>query len=132
MHKEAEQNSNLIKLIAVEKDARNFGFEWPHVDSVLDQALSETEEIRQAIREQEPASRVQEEVGDLLHTAISLCIFLGYDVDKILNLSSEKFLTRMNALKAATRQRGLTNLKGQSTNFMLQLWDEIKQLEKSA
>ncbi len=119
-------NNSLETLIAVETDARNFGFEWQNREMIIDQAISECEEIREAIHKQETDARIQEEIGDLLHTAISLCIFAGYDVDQTLEKISKKFANRMIALKKITKSRGLTNLKGQTMEFMLELWDEVK------
>lgn len=118
--------SSLKKLTAIETDARNYGFEWPNVEMILEQAISEAEEIRSAIAEKESRPRIQEEVGDLLHSVISLCMFLGYDVEQTLEFSAEKFAARMQALKIAAQKRGLNDLKGQSIEFMLQLWSEIK------
>lgn len=125
-------SESLKKLIAIELDARNFGFEWPNVDMILDQALSETAEIRQAIQAQESAERIQEEIGDLLHTAISLCMFLGYNVDQTLEGTTKKFARRMNALKSLVQKHGLQDLNGQNITFMLELWQEVKRLEANS
>lgn len=122
--------SSLKKLIAIENDARNFGFEWESANMILEQSISEAEEVRQAIQQKETPQRIQEEVGDLLHTAISLCIYLGYDIEQTLDYVSNKFGNRMKELKIAAQKRDLNSLKGKSTKFMLELWDEVKQLEK--
>lgn len=121
----------LDQFIALEHEARQFGFDWPHQESILAQAISECTEIREAIQQKESPERIQEEIGDLLHTAISLCIFSGFDVHHTLEILIEKFGNRMASLKEITHQRGLPNLKGQSTEFMLELWDEVKKHEKS-
>lgn len=116
----------LHKLIAIEHDARQFGFDWPDANMIVDQAISECAEIKEAIALQEPSHRIQEEIGDLLHTAISLCVFAGYDVDQTLDNVSAKFSSRMQALKAITQQRGLDNLQGKSIEYMLEIWREAK------
>jgi uncharacterized protein YabN with tetrapyrrole methylase and pyrophosphatase domain len=77
------QNS-LDNLIAVEKAARDFGFDWPDTEMILNQVVSECQEVREALLNKEPDYRIQEEIGDLLHTAISLCLFAGYNVDQTL------------------------------------------------
>ena len=123
-------DSPLGHLIHLEKDAREFGFDWPHNDAIVDQVISECQEIREALKNNEPRLRVQEEIGDLLHAAISLCVFEGYSVIETLTKVTEKFDARMLALKAIAKERGYETLKGESFNAMLKLWDEAKQRTK--
>jgi uncharacterized protein YabN with tetrapyrrole methylase and pyrophosphatase domain len=118
--------NGLKELLAVEFDARKFGFEWPHEEMILQQAISECDEIRDAIKQQESKARVQEEIGDLIHTAISLCVFAGFDPEETLAKTAKKFSERMYALKAVTSEHGLKSLHNKSTEFMLQLWQEAK------
>jgi uncharacterized protein YabN with tetrapyrrole methylase and pyrophosphatase domain len=93
---------------------------------IIDQAISECEEIREAILNNESSDRVQEEIGDLLHTAISLCVFAGFDVEQTIFKVTNKFAARMQALKDIAKNRGLESFKGQTTAFMLELWAEAK------
>lgn len=116
----------LHELMIIEKDARKFGFDWPHQEMIIEQAISECDEIREAIANDEPKHRLQEEIGDLLHTAISLCISAGFDPDQTLEKVIEKFSARMHALKAVANEDGLKNLKGQSIEYMNELWDRVK------
>ena len=117
----------LDKLIAIETDARAFGFDWPNAMSIVEQAESECDEIREALDEKQSAERLQEEIGDLLHTAISLCLFAGFDPNATLTKVNQKFGTRMHALKMIAKEKGYDQLHNQSFEFMLQLWDEAKQ-----
>ncbi len=116
----------LQNLIELERDTRNFGFDWPDQQTIIEQALSECQEIAEAIHQQEPPHRVQEEIGDLLHTAISLCIFSGYDVEETLAKIVNKFGARMTLLKEIAYRKGFESLEGQSFEFMLELWKEAK------
>lgn len=120
------QKDHLKKLIEIEIAARDFGFEWADADMILRQASSEIDEIKEAIENNESTHRIQEEVGDLLHTTISLCIFLGFDVDNTLSKVSDKFSGRMKTLEALAEENGLNSLKGQSMEYMLELWREAK------
>ena len=116
----------LSKLIKIEQESRAFGFDWPNTDMILDQAISECHEIREAINNQESLERIQEEIGDLLHAAISLCDYANFDVEETLELTYKKFNKRMKALKKETARQGLENLNGQSMAFMLELWEKAK------
>ena len=119
-------NHTLQRLINLEKDARDFGFDWPNEDMIIDQVISECHEIRDASNR----DHLQEEIGDLILTAISLCMFAGFEVDETLAKVHDKFARRMQALKDITHKQGLDNLQGQSMEFMLKLWDKVKSKEK--
>ena len=66
----------LQKLIYLEQDAREFGFDWPDQFMILDQIIDECREVREEIDQDSNREKLQEEIGDLLHSVISLCIFL--------------------------------------------------------
>jgi|GEM_PF-4217910 len=44
--------------------------------------ISECNEIKQALAEHESQKRRQEEIGDLIHAAFSLCVFLDCDLEE--------------------------------------------------
>jgi uncharacterized protein YabN with tetrapyrrole methylase and pyrophosphatase domain len=119
--------SNILSRITeLEKDSIDFGFCWPDEEAIIKHTISECEEIRDAIKHKEPSHRIQEEIGDLLYTAASLCIFAGFDVEDTFIKVADKFHNRMKKLKAITKEHGLDSLQGQSIEFMLKLWDEAK------
>jgi uncharacterized protein YabN with tetrapyrrole methylase and pyrophosphatase domain len=123
------KQSPLDQLIALERDVRSYGFDWTDEHMVLDQVVSESHEVREAIEKKEPPERIREEVGDLLHSVVSLCVFCDYDVDEILTAVTSKFAKRMRLVKEAANARGLSHLHGQSVEFMLELWQEAKDKE---
>ncbi|WP_253308622.1 MazG nucleotide pyrophosphohydrolase domain-containing protein [Rickettsia endosymbiont of Orchestes rusci] len=122
--------SILKELINLEQDARGYGFDWSNHEMILEQVIDECREIKEAIENGEAKERVQEEIGDLLHTAISLCIFSEFDVEETLRRTNKKFANRMNALKILTKKHNLPNLQGQPIEFMLKLWREAKEITK--
>ena len=122
-----KQLSNAMNdLLSLEKDAREFGFEWPNEAMIIEQVIDECREIKEAIVQQEMHGRIQEEIGDLLHSAVSLCEFAGFDVEETLAKINNKFGKRMQAIKKLTYELGLSNLKGQSIEFMMELWRKAK------
>lgn len=118
--------SALQKLIALERKTKTIGFDWPNIDTIIDQATSECKEIRQTIELKEGQERLQEEIGDLLHAAVSLCVFMNMDVEQTLAQVNKKFGARLDALQQVAAQRGYTCLKGQPFDFLLELWEEAK------
>lgn len=116
----------LNKLIDLEKDARAFGFDWPNSEMIVDQAVSECEEVREAILNNESPNRIQEEIGDVIHTGISLCLFAGFDVEETISMVAAKFAERMQNVKNIAHQRGMDDLRGQSTENLISIWQEAK------
>lgn len=115
----------LKEIVAAEKDAVDFGFTWPNSDMAIDQAADECREIKEALLEGN-SQKIQEEIGDLLHAGISLCVFAGFDVEETLCKAKDKFSARMAALKILAEERGFQSLEGQSTEVVLSLWKEAK------
>ena len=121
--------TTLETLIKLDHESRQFGFDWPNQDAILDQVIDECREIREDIQGCAAPHKIQEEIGDLLHAAISLCIFSGFDVNDTLAKVNIKFERRMTLLKKLAKERGLKNLDGKTTEFILGLWSEIKVME---
>ncbi len=68
----------LDKVVALENEAHEFGFRWENPDQIMAQIESECVEIRQHLDQtqgQMDQAALQEEIGDLLHAAFSLCVF---------------------------------------------------------
>ncbi len=119
----------LDSIIRTEKDAIEFGFEWPNNEAIIKQAISECNEINQAFKDNESEARIKEEIGDLLHCVISLSIFNNYNLYDIIDLIDKKFRTRIDNLKIVAKNHNLKSLHGQTTEFMLKLWEEAKKLD---
>lgn len=121
-------NNALCDLLRLEEDARQFGFEWPDELMIVESAIDECREIRETIENNEGRDRLQEEVGDLLHSGVSLCVFAGFDVNETLAKVNNKFGNRMQIVKKLSHELQLPNLKGQSISFMLELWRKAKNM----
>ncbi len=124
--------SPLQKLIVLERQTSLMGFDWPNTEMIIDQAISECDEIKRTIQMREGRKRLQEEVGDLLHAAISLCVFEGLDVEETLEQANSKFGARLEALQQIIKGRGFSTLKGQPFDFLLELWEEAKHLANNS
>lgn len=122
----------LNELILIQQDAINFGFSWPNMSMLIEQIISECKEIEQAYKDNESNHRIQEEIGDLLHAAISLCIFHGFDVKQTILKNNNKFRGRLQELKIITKDKGLSNLHQQPIKLLINLWKQAKKNYQSA
>ena len=120
------QKTALEKLIATDKELRDFGFQWPGLDMILWQISSELAEVKEVIEQDTGKDHLQEEIGDLLHSVISLCLFTGLDIDETIEKAGDKLQSRAGGLKSVAKQRGHSSLKGQDSEYMLKLWYEAK------
>lgn len=118
------------KLVHQIKDARRFGFDYPNADIALDDVVDECREVREDIKNHAPADKIQEEIGNIIYSAIFLCDLCGFDVEETFEKTFNKFTSRVNALKNFTSEHGMNTLQGQSREFMLSLWKKVKELEK--
>src|SRR3990167_8980047 len=93
---------NIIeKLTHLEKEAEGFGFKWENTHQIMDQIKSECVEIDEHLDaiKNDNKSKLQEEIGDLMHAIFSLCVFCQFDPQVTLENSVNKFERRLNAVK---------------------------------
>ncbi|MBN8827250.1 MAG: hypothetical protein J0H68_00910 [Sphingobacteriia bacterium] len=114
------------QLIKVEKEAREYGFDWPNTEMIFEQIISECEEIKNSIKLEEGVKRIQEEIGDLMHAVYSLCIFMNCDPIETLKITTDKFETRFSILKKLAQEEGYNTLKGQNIDVLMKFWNEAK------
>ncbi|MGI9214692.1 MAG: MazG nucleotide pyrophosphohydrolase domain-containing protein, partial [Gammaproteobacteria bacterium] len=104
MQKSDHDNFDVLNEVnLLQQDAINFGFNWPNMDMLIEQIISECKEIEQAHHDNESKDRIQEEIGDLLHAVMSLCIFNGFDITQTILKNNDKYNRRLKALKIITK-----------------------------
>lgn len=130
MKKQRKDHSVLLRIYNTDAQAAEFGINWESVDSVLDNLISECEEIRSAIRTEGP-ERVIEEVGDLIFGVASLCRYLHLDPDEVGQRGLQKISKRMNCMREIARDRGLDSLRGIERSELTRMWTEAKRLAAS-
>lgn len=119
----------LDTLLALEIESTAFGLSYPNVEMILDQIKDECLEIQETLHQGEGKVRLQEEVGDLVHAALSLCLFLELDMEETLSKANTKFASRLKHVKAVAQSLGLSSLKGQSPEALTAIWNQAKSLE---
>jgi uncharacterized protein YabN with tetrapyrrole methylase and pyrophosphatase domain len=115
------------KLAKLDLDIRNFGFNWPNYHMVLEQIINECQEVKEVIEQNQGLNRLQEEIGDVIHAAISLCSYAKFNSNETILKTCEKFQQRCNALKIIALEHGLSDFNGLEINKQLELWNLAKQ-----
>lgn len=116
----------LQKVTALEQEAADFGFEWETTQQIMDQILSECEEIKEHLGGDQTA--LQDEIGDLLHAVFSLCVFCKFSPEETLSRTLDKFERRLNAVKEVSAAGGHADLKGMDFEALMRIWKKAKQM----
>ena len=104
--------------------AARVGFDWESVDGIQDKWDEEFQELRAARATGDPAA-IQEEVGDLLFTALNVARYLEIDPETALRRANRKFEDRFRAMERHFKAQGRP-LKEVSVPDMEEEWSRIK------
>ena len=121
----------LTRAYKVQKKAAEVGFDWDDISGAFDKVREETRELTECCQEQ-PADKeaLQEELGDLLFSAVNVSRFLGIDPEASLDYTIDKFIRRFTHVENSALACGRA-LEDMSLSEMDELWDEAKKLERS-
>lgn len=86
----------LMKAEKVQQKAHRVGFDWDSIEGPKAKIVEELDEIDAAIAGH---GDVEEEVGDLLFSAVNLARFANVDPEQALNRSVQKFVDRFRAME---------------------------------
>jgi uncharacterized protein YabN with tetrapyrrole methylase and pyrophosphatase domain len=121
------------KIIKLENQAKEYGFYWPDSESVMKQINSEYEEVAELLFDNSATSSTEglaEEIGDLLHAVLSLCIFLKFNPNEVLDKSVNKFKKRFDLTRKFALEDGHVDMHGKNMKVMMKYWDKAKKLIK--
>ena len=96
----------LMRSAKVQNRARRVGFDWPDVSGALQALDSETAELKDAIASGDGAA-VEEELGDLLFSAVNVSRFVHCDAEQALTMSCDKFIRRFARVEQQAAAQGL-------------------------
>ena len=100
------------------------GFDWERTDDVVAKIEEEVHELRASVSG-EGASRVEEEMGDLLFSIANLARKLGIEPESALRKANEKFSARFAKLEQRFESEG-RSVHDATLEQMEAVWQEIK------
>jgi len=106
----------------IQKKAAKVGFDWPDHSGATEVLRAEVEELESAIHN---SSNVEEELGDLIFSAVNVARFFDIDPEVALNKTSTKFIERFAAMEELATLQG-KNLEDMSLDEMEELYQTIK------
>lgn len=108
--------------------AARIGFDWDNASGVIEKMREEAQELEAALKAEE-ATKVEEELGDLLFAAVNVARFLHVDPEIALKNANAKFARRFRAMEGMARESG-REFKDLPRGEMEALWDAAKSAEE--
>lgn len=117
----------LQKAHQVQKRAARAGFDWEHIDDVLDKLHEEIAEVKEAISRNHEED-IRTELGDLLFSVVNVSRYLGHNPEELLNHNIKKFVRRFQQVEAQVHASG-REFKEFTLEELDTFWDEAKRKE---
>ena len=114
----------LVKAYRMQEKAAGVGFDWPHIDGVIQKIEEELREFYDEVN-QKNQKQAEEEFGDLLFSLVNYARFMGINPDDALSNANQKFRKRFVIMesKISNRQIEISQLDLDSWE---KLWQEVK------
>ncbi len=122
---------SLLKAHRISQRAAGLGFDWPHINGVLEKVREEFRELEEAIGKNDPEA-AGEELGDVLFSLVNVGRFLGVPAENALRKTNQKFLRRFRAMisEARSPDEGISSsLPSLSIGEWEELWSKVKESE---
>jgi XTP/dITP diphosphohydrolase/ATP diphosphatase len=104
--------------------AAKVGFDWPDVDGLFAKLDEEIGELRAEVSKSVATPAIEEELGDLLFTAVNLARHLKVDPEQALRAANAKFRRRFAAME--TEAGGHEALAARTPDQLEELWARAK------
>jgi MazG family protein len=112
----------LLRAQNAQKKAARVGFDWPDAEPVFEKMQEEIAEVRSALAAGD-SKAVEDEVGDILFTAVNLARKLHVDAETTLAAATSRFIKRFQAVE---RELGDRKMEDTPLKELDQIWDRIK------
>ena len=112
----------------ISRKAAGCGLDWNGPAEVLDKLREEIGELEAVLGTGESPGddeRIEEELGDILFTAVNLCRKLGCSADSALGRSTAKFISRFRGL-----EEKLVDLESCTPQQLNAAWEDLKEVER--
>jgi MazG family protein len=118
----------LVEAQQITSRAAGVGFDWENPEQVLAKLEEELAEFA-AARETASASRMEDELGDLLFVIVNLARFVKVDPEQALRRTNAKFRARFGYIERHLSERN-KQVSGTKIEELEALWQEAKRDEK--
>lgn len=117
------------RAIQLQNRAAQAGFDWPHINQVMDKLAEEIQEIHVEINQGAHPGRMEDEIGDLLFVCVNLARHAKVDPEAALHCTNAKFERRFRRIETLLAIQGRTPHEATLEEMDI-LWDQAKREEK--
>jgi tetrapyrrole methylase family protein/MazG family protein len=123
----------LERAYKLQKKEEKKGFDWPNAAGVLDKLKEELAEVEEVIppdfsadsQNNNNTEKLEEEMGDLLFSAVNLSRFFRVDPSTALHRANTKFTRRFSYVERKMKETG-TLMEAKNLTLMDNFWNEAK------
>ncbi len=112
----------MIKAYRMQDKAKQVGFEWETAEQVWGKVEEEIAELQEAVEQDFPFEKREEEFGDVLFSLVNYARFIGVDPETALERVNRKFKKRFEYIEAHADK----DLNDMTLAEMDALWNEAK------
>ncbi len=114
----------LMKAQKVQEKAKKAGFDWNDAEGAFLKIDEETKELKEALAKGDNVA-VEDELGDLLFSAVNVARFCGCEAETALDKATKKFMARFTITESLAKEKGI-DMKTASIETLDELWEEAK------
>jgi uncharacterized protein YabN with tetrapyrrole methylase and pyrophosphatase domain len=121
-----QQTSVLQQAVAIQAQVAKIGFDWPHLQDVIDKLHEEINELKVEIAARDK-NKMLDEFGDILFVCANIARWLDIDPEVALAHANQKFEQRFRIVEEHL-QRKYADLSECGFMEMLDAWEMAKKL----
>lgn len=114
----------LMKAQKVQSKAKKAGFDWDDAEGAFLKVEEEATELKVALESGVQAD-IEDELGDLLFSAVNVARFCNCDAETALEKATQKFMKRFSITERLASEKGI-DMKKASIEVLDSLWNEAK------
>lgn len=118
----------LSRSTKLQKRASRHGFDWSHINQVVDKIDEELAELKEAL-DMGSIDLIEEELGDLFFACVNFSRHSALDAESVLRRANRKFESRFAAMEQQAREDGV-DFDALPADEKNRLWELAKQIER--
>ena len=121
---DSASQSAINRAISVQREAAEYGFDWPELRFVIDKLDEEVGELKQAIDDGD-LTHISDELGDVLFVCLNIARHLKIEAEMSLRDTNQKFIRRFDYVKQQMRSSDI-DMSQQVLDQMEAFWQQSK------
>lgn len=117
----------LIKSEKYQKRAAYVGFDYQNLEGAFSDLVSEVSELKECLNKVSEKTELEEEIGDVIFSAVNVARFCGIDAEHAAQKSAERFAERFRLVEKFAEDEGI-DLKTSDITRLNELWSKAKKV----